>query len=347
MIAGAVPKALLLCISLALMTCRGCSCVEDHPVLGALKCGKNIRPPAPVVEALDIDEGCWMYQGMPKSGSSTVLSILAAWATRNNLAHARFTSDTLLSPEEPQRILHGNYSLVTGGFTEALRAMGGGGGCKWFTVFRHPVARLVSAYYYCKHKDSSDQICGKELMDHANVSLYAFAELWSNYGTREFVMSFVTPDEVMTSPAVRAVASEFPGWYKIGVFAEELYRNQTTTGSAIDAPTGLHDEAMEQFLRPAMDLLETYDAVGLIEDFDNTMSLFDAALGMPGLDWAGEFRSQGVVNEGVDQVRAEQAETLRSAWTDPILQRFLWLDMSLYDHAVAVHHKQLSRFGLA
>lgn len=330
------------CVSLVIATCQSPS-AEACPVL---KTGKVDKSALREAEGVPEPAKCWMYQAMPKSGSSTVRSILTDWTTETNLTHARLTSDTLLSPEESRSIRNGNYAVVSGGFTEAVRAMGGGGECRWFTVFRHPIARLVSAFYYCKHKDPSDQICGNELIDLSTASLYDFARLWSNYGMREFIMSFVSPEDVMACPAVRAAAPEVPGWYKIGLFAEELYSNTTEAGGDLRPPSGLHDEAMEQFLRPAMGLLETYDAVGVLEDFENTMRLFNAALDMPGLDWSTEFQERGVINKGVDAIKVEQEETLRSAWTDPVLHRFIWLDLSLYDHAVDIHHKQLIRFGL-
>ncbi|CAM9739501.1 unnamed protein product, partial [Ectocarpus sp. 8 AP-2014] len=44
------------------------------------------------------------------------------------------------------------YRIATGGYVEALRRSPGlAESCQYFTVFRHPVNRVVSAYYYCRN----------------------------------------------------------------------------------------------------------------------------------------------------------------------------------------------------
>lgn len=150
----------------------------------------------------------------------------------------------------------------------------------------------------------------------------------------------------MASPAVQAVDPEIPGWYKIGLYVNELYANETAdgkTGLSLD----VHDAAMYKFLQPAMDRLSNeYAAVGILEDFDKSLHLLNLALKIPRLDWVQSYKNLGPQNEGVSGRDEEKKETLRLAWTDPAIHKFVWLDMLLYDHAVAVYKKQLVEYGL-
>ncbi|CAM9587948.1 unnamed protein product [Ectocarpus sp. 12 AP-2014] len=48
------------------------------------------------------------------------------------------------------------YRIATRGYVEALRRSPGvAEGCQYFTVFRHAVNRVVSAYYYCRNPSHS------------------------------------------------------------------------------------------------------------------------------------------------------------------------------------------------
>ena len=50
------------------------------------------------------------------------------------------------------------------------------------------------------------------------------------------------------------------------------------------------DAAMHVLLEPAEKLLgERYAAIGILEEWDESLELFDAALGFPNFNWTGEF----------------------------------------------------------
>ncbi|CAM9583975.1 unnamed protein product [Ectocarpus sp. 6 AP-2014] len=52
------------------------------------------------------------------------------------------------------------YRIATGGYVEALRRSPGvAESCQYFTVFRHPVNRVVSAYYYCRNRGTAGTRC--------------------------------------------------------------------------------------------------------------------------------------------------------------------------------------------
>ena len=63
-------------------------------------------------------------------------------------------------------------------------------------------------------------------------------------------------------------------WYLLKVYLD----NRASAGVSKPA----EDMAMYDLLRPAQDLIEKrYAAVGILEEFNTTLALFDASLGMP------------------------------------------------------------------
>ncbi len=96
-------------------------------------------------------------------------------------------------------------------------------------------------------------------------------------------------------------------------------------------------------------LSDGYAAVGLLEEFNTTLSLFDATLDMPGLDWHQEFDriggAQNVLELNAD-MKQKKADLLEQAWTDSELKRYMRLDLLLYEHAVDVFHQQALSHGL-
>lgn len=316
-----------------------------HPVWLVVLALMGTRKCTAEVDATQLDD-CWVFHRMPKAGSMTVQRILRAWIDQNNVPRGSFSHAVWADPAKAGKVRDEHPTVVSGGYSEALRALGGGQRCKWFTMFRHPVSRLVSAYYFCKYKWPNDQACGKGAIDLETTDIYAFAEFWSNYAMRQYIMAFFTPEQIMTSPAVQAVEESFPGWYKVGLFVNELFANETAEADA-GTTNVMYDKAMERFLEPAMEILNTYAAVALLEDFENGLRLFEESLGIPELTWLEDFKAQGMKNEGVEEKSAEHEETLKSAMTDPDIRKFLSLDILLYDHAVALYSKQLVEYGLA
>lgn len=79
------------------------------------------------------------------------------------------------------------WNVAHGGCTEALRRHAHGT-CKWFTVFRHPIARLVSAFYHCR-ESPGDPLCASEGAGAGGMDLVHFAEHWGNYALRQFALA--------------------------------------------------------------------------------------------------------------------------------------------------------------
>ena len=163
---------------------------------------------------------------------------------------------------------------------------------------------------------------------------------------RQFALSLVDNDEVMAyarSPAGRGKLPQVPdiekvsGWYLLKMFLDE---KGAATG--VDIP----DVAMYEMLEPVEAMLRnSYAAVGILEKFNTTLSLFDAALEMPGVDWERQFHEEGRIN--VDRRnKKEEAATLEEAWTDPKIRKYVWLDLLLYGQAVAIFRDQARDLGL-
>lgn len=110
-------------------------------------------------EAPPVSEDCWAYTHLQKAGGTTVKNLLFDfWGTKSTTYdsyqwkrgqdYADSAAASLASPT--------GLNAVAGGYPEALRntaafrADNGIQACRWFTVFRHPVSRLVSAFYYCR-----------------------------------------------------------------------------------------------------------------------------------------------------------------------------------------------------
>lgn len=182
-------------------------------------------------------------------------------------------------------------------------------------------------FLYCKYQARNDQNCGKGTFDFNDEAedLRAYAKFYSNESLRQFLIAFFTPQEIRASRAVQAVNKRFPGWYKVGLFIE-LYANATEN---IDA-------ALLSSAVPAVDLLQTYAAVAIFEDYENGLHLFRRALNIPGLEWVNAFK----------RVKNAKMVMHSAAWSDVVIQEILWLDLLLYDHAVSVYEKQLKRYGM-
>lgn len=274
---------------------------------------------------------------MPKSGGSTIKKILYRWWGQENTF--LYNSDAWkLGEKEAARFVRGekNWRLAVGGYSEVLRRHGAEG-CQWFTLFRHPVARVVSAYYFCRTKPQ-DQACASSILRSEDVSLVTFARMWGNFAVRQFSLGKLDIDSIVSTAAASSPDEQWPGWYMV-------QGHLIKVGDARHAGHG-EDEVLEDNMDRAKVLLrDGYGAIGILEEFNTTMRLFDNALDMPGLNWKEGFSKQGVVNKNSVYKRIEE-EALESAGQDELIKHYLRFDIELYDYAVSLFHEQVSSAGL-
>ncbi|CAM9969025.1 unnamed protein product [Sphacelaria rigidula] len=279
---------------------------------------------------------CWVFTHMNKSGGQTVKGILKPYVEDRGISTGlydwqQWNEGTSYVTE----YLAEKNTITWGGYTEALRPHGAGQ-CKWFTVFRHPVARLVSAYFYCK-QTPGDHLCGSTIARAEEMDIVTFAKHWTNFGLRQFALSFVSPEDVMSSRSAFDCPT-CPDWYLVREYLNEAHRKR----SRAYAP----DAGMYKYLEPVQAVLGSkYAAVGILEQYNSTLELFNRALGFPGLDWSTAFRQHGVQNNLRENKDAEH-EALRLAWTDLKIKKYLRLDLLLYEHAVSVNRQQRAQYGL-
>ena len=58
------------------------------------------------------------------------------------------------------------------------------------------------------------------------------------------------------------------------------------------------DATMRYLLEPAQKMMgEQYAAIGILEDWENSLELFNVALGFPNFNWTTEFRALGMQND--------------------------------------------------
>lgn len=146
---------------------------------------------------------CWIFTHLQKSGGSTVKGIL-----RHDPGSVEVTYDNQrwklgddMTGQFFRHYVARNMSAVSGGHTEALRRWattsdGEGPTCGFYTLFRHPVSRMVSAYFYCQTY-VRDPLCASMIMRAVDVDLLTFAEHWSNFAVRQFALNFISADDVM------------------------------------------------------------------------------------------------------------------------------------------------------
>ena len=325
-----------------------------------LSSGENVRLAAAndnptVVEAASVTGKCWAFMHFQKCGGSTLKGILKqSFGSRfviydtiqwkKGSAVMETFSNTLVAGDK--------WDVVAGGYTEALRCIAAvDKKCQWFTMFRHPISRMVSAYYYCK-KAPGDTACGSEIVDARGVDLTTFAKHWGNFALRQFALSLVPVDDVMEYWQTDAAKETLPpqvnpvgplgGWYLLEKYLDNKYlEDQVTTSRHMEIP----DVAMYKMIRPVQDLLRDRYTVGILEEFNTTLSLFDIALDMPGVDWHKQYVGEGAMN--VDRTyEEEKVAALVEAWTNSEIKQYMRLDLVLYEHAVDVFHQQARAYGL-
>lgn len=155
------------------------------------------------------------------------------------------------------------------------------------------------------------------------------------------VMAYSQTDEAKAkAPQVEGLRKN-SGWYLL-----KIYLDVQEVGGESGQYNAIPEAALHEMLRPVQDLLRNnYLVVGLLEEFNTTISLFDAALGMFNMNWHREFSKGGKGN--VDRkYKTEKEEALKSAWTNSEIKLYIKLDLLLYEHTVDLFHQQIERYGL-
>lgn len=197
-------------------------------------------------------------------------------------------------------------------------------------------------------------MCATGVLDARDTDFRSFARHWSNFGLRQFAQAFVLQDDVLKYALdSKACTSDHPrtcpGWFKI----KEYFENPQTAPKSREGniwPPGteaLDDLGMYHILQPVEAMLSTnYTAVGILEEWDTTMALFTKALQLPDWDWEAVFIEEGGARNVNHGSRTEATQVLDEAWSDPEIREIIWLDILLYDHAIAIFNKQRAEYAV-
>ena len=164
--------------------------------------GEEVEVTTPEVHlATPAKRGCWIFHHMRRSGGEPVKVILNSFLQENSLRRGLYGNSAWRKGTDFTReFCNNDYVISWGAYAEGLRKRKGTQSCKWFTVFRHPVARVVSAYFHCRKEGPSwkeHSLCASGARDpDFRVDLLNFAQHWGNFGLRQFALAFVLPEEV-------------------------------------------------------------------------------------------------------------------------------------------------------
>ncbi len=148
-----------------------------------------------------VNNQCWLFTHLQKSGGSTIKDILKdVWGAKAGIYDNwrwRFGEEASLDFGEQLATGKSPFNVMSGGHTEALRRSPAvDSTCRFFTMFRHPISRMVSAYFYCQVYPG-DEACASEIVRAGDVDLLTFAKHWSNFAVRQFALRFVSVDDVV------------------------------------------------------------------------------------------------------------------------------------------------------
>ena len=292
------------------------------------------------------DKKCWVFMHLPKSGGSTVKKIISenfkersvlydTVQYKNGKPYLEYFSNNLLNSNK--------WDIAVGSYTDVVQNVSAvDKKCKAFTVFRHPISRMVSAYYYCK-KSFRDKLCASMFLDAQSSDLLTFAKHWGNYALRQFAFTLVPIENVMEYSQTES-AKEFiypvrmgmvPGWYLF-----KMYLDHVKDYNDMDIP----DAPLYHMLQPVQDLLRDRYTIGILEEFNTTLSLFDTVLDMP-MKWTEQYEKYGSKNQDKEH-KDEEIASLEEAWTNSEIKKYMYLDLVLYEHVVDVFNQQVKEYGI-
>eukprot|EP00904_Undaria_pinnatifida_P007410 jgi/Undpi1/379/HiC_scaffold_1.g00375.m1 len=261
---------------------------------------------------------CTAFLHFPKSGGSTIKNQLIEKSREDrSRPPGLITGVRRSTPEKRLEIVH--TSTVIMGYVEMLRLPleDYNRGCEYFTMLREPIDRLVSAFYFCPDdkviKDNRpEKWCGDAVGQTAPIEerLMEFAhDLWGNSAFHMLMHSFwCDPRFELCKP--------------------ELMRDPRTWPRNIDTLEGW------QIMDSVKDLLSTYTAVGILEEWDLSMQLFNVKVTSPVHDWLSAPASNKAT------LSDERQALLDWAHASPQLHAALAADLYLYEEAVAVFRHQ-------
>jgi hypothetical protein len=202
--------------------------------------------------------------------------------------------------------------------------------CKWITVFRQPVPRLVSAYMYCIHSRPRDPLCGFSHFEVRNSTIRTFAAHWSNFAFRELLLH-PSLRQMISSEKIPKSDIVWWSWKRLVGHDVEYLANEVGR-AAFDA------------LRQMIVEGRMFDVVGLVERFEDTCRLLDKHMPLPLLGQSYLDLAHNLTDSHGStrwKTKEPMVEKVSHAEQDPIVQAFVSTDLIVYEAAVARFEHQL------
>lgn len=244
--------------------------------------------------------------------------------------------------------------------------------CFWFTVFREPFARLVSAYTYCSMDVSADPLCANVVLSARNSSLEIWAEHWGNFLLRELMLHpdlspipltnlwqqaatacnnsslggiLYSPSEAICT-RLRAGRKHAP-WKDPEGAVPVWFQQRLAMQGADDPRTAVGASAVQRVKETLRAPRGLFDAVGVVERWNASMAVLDALhppRGRTLSSWvslANQFRVEHFARSQEDpEAQARKAALLRHAQSSVRIRDALQGDLTLYHEAVLPRFEQ-------
>ncbi|CAM9902494.1 unnamed protein product, partial [Scytosiphon promiscuus] len=233
-----------------------------------------------IYQAINSEEStitCTVFHHMVKSAGSTIKRILNQHAKEHGLPRLAMCAFPMREKYTPGCLSGLHHSAVIIGHGELIRKPleKVGRRCEYFTAMRHPIDRLVSAFFYCPNDHDLQNRPSKWCGDSSTPELAAerlldFAQQeWRNQAFRQMSFGMYCPPSVFCKES------------QVGPF------------NSLNEPGSL------LLLQKVQDILSTYTAVGIMEHWELSMELFNARVKSFVKDWGTATEDVGVVNRGV------------------------------------------------
>jgi hypothetical protein len=242
--------------------------------------------------------------------------------------------------------------IGTAGYAHTLsdgQDLFGHANCKYITMFREPISRLVSAYYYCNHGNPGDPLCGSNRLKAGSASIEEWADHWGNYLFRELLLYPPLRKEVMPNGTASCDAlcqvrgnESYQGdnfWYKWKIALGE--------GQDLKSAAGQRNmQLLKQHLLGSDGVQPFYDAVGITTQWENSMKLFDKVAPLHA-SWK-PLSDKYHETHGSGEWVSEERSTLERAMTNQHVLKALEADLKIYNDIVIPLFKQaVMRNGLS
>lgn len=242
----------------------------------------------------------------------------------------------------------------------------GMGPCLWITISREPVARLISALFYCTYGKPSDALCAMRQWQTTNRTYQAshnrtgwvrdFALHWGNYLFRELLWHPDLMHKIRSrsdfdksvglrveekTKCVQITRMEGPPWLRL--------KQRMSGGDSLTTTSGQTNfQMLVDHLVGRNRARILYDLFGVLEMPSATATVLDLVLPLRTPDgWKRVFKRR-LVSHGSKKWKADENAATAEARKDPVVLHAISADLKLYNDLIVPKFKNLAaQFGVS